>query len=48
MHDLEGYTHREIAAAMGTPEGTAKARLSRARGKLRELLLGSGPTPVTE
>ena len=48
MHDMEGYTHREIAAAMGTPVGTAKARLSRARARLRALLLGPGPTPVTE
>jgi RNA polymerase sigma-70 factor, ECF subfamily len=36
MHDLEGYTHQEIASAMGTPVGTAKARLSRARTKLRD------------
>lgn len=35
MHDLEGYTHEEIAAAMGTPVGTAKARLSRARARMR-------------
>ena len=48
MHDMEGYTHREIADAMGTPVGTAKARLSRARGRLRELLLGAGPTPLPE
>ncbi|MBU2501615.1 RNA polymerase sigma factor [bacterium] len=40
MHDVEGYTHQEIAAAMGTPVGTAKARLSRARRKLRDLLAG--------
>lgn len=40
MHDVEGYTHQEIAAAMGTPVGTAKARLSRARQKLRDLLAG--------
>lgn len=38
MHDLEGFTHQEIAAAMDTPVGTAKARLSRARGRLREML----------
>ena len=42
MHDMEGYTHQEIAAAMGTPVGTAKARLSRARARLRDLLLGPG------
>jgi len=38
MHDMEGFTHGEIAAAMATPVGTAKARLSRARSKLRDLL----------
>jgi len=42
MHDLEGYTHQEIAAAMDTPVGTAKARLSRARRRLREIMTGFG------
>ena len=42
MHDIEGYTHQEIASAMGTPVGTAKARLSRARQKLRNMLNGPG------
>jgi RNA polymerase sigma-70 factor (ECF subfamily) len=40
MHDMEGFTHQEIATAMGTPVGTAKARLSRARQKLRDILSG--------
>ena len=35
MHDLEGYTHREIAAALDVKTGTSKARLSRARARLR-------------
>jgi RNA polymerase sigma-70 factor (ECF subfamily) len=35
MHDAEGYTHEEIAAALGVSVGTSKAQLSRARGKLR-------------
>lgn len=35
MHDAEGYTHQEIAAALGVTEGTSKAQLARARGKLR-------------
>jgi RNA polymerase sigma-70 factor (ECF subfamily) len=39
---MEGYTHQEIASAMDTPVGTAKARLSRARQKLREMLSGPG------
>lgn len=44
MHDMEGFTHQEIAAAMDSPVGTAKARLSRARSRLRELLTArSGP-----
>lgn len=45
MHDMEGFTHQEIAAAMDTPVGTAKARLSRARRKLRDALGGPGPEP---
>lgn len=38
MHDLEGFSHGEIAEALGVAEGTSKARLSRARAKLREAL----------
>ena len=38
MHDIEGYTHEEIGAALGITAGTSKVRLSRARAKLRELL----------
>lgn len=36
MYDVEGYTHEEIGAALAMPVGTSKARLSRARAKLRE------------
>ena len=38
MHDVEGYTHEEIGAALGVQSGTSKAQLSRARAKLREAL----------
>ena len=38
MHDLEGYSHNEIAGALDVAEGTSKARLSRARAKLRDML----------
>lgn len=38
MHDMEGYTHEEIAAALDMEVGTSKAQLSRARAKLRETL----------
>jgi RNA polymerase sigma-70 factor (ECF subfamily) len=35
MHDVEGYTHGEIAAALEIPEGTCKTRLSAARARVR-------------
>jgi RNA polymerase sigma-70 factor (ECF subfamily) len=38
MHDLEGYSHDEIAEALNVAQGTSKARLSRARAKLRDTL----------
>jgi RNA polymerase sigma-70 factor (ECF subfamily) len=38
MHDVEGYTHEEIGEVLALPAGTSKARLSRARAKLRESL----------
>jgi RNA polymerase sigma-70 factor (ECF subfamily) len=38
MHDVEGYTHEEIGAALGVEIGTSKAQLSRARAKLRTAL----------
>lgn len=38
MHDLEGYSHDEIAETLGIAQGTSKARLFRARAKLRETL----------
>ena len=38
MHDMEGFTHEEIATVMGLETGTSKAQLSRARAKLREAL----------
>jgi RNA polymerase sigma-70 factor, ECF subfamily len=38
LHDVEGYTHEEIGAALDIETGTSKAQLSRARAKLRESL----------
>jgi RNA polymerase sigma-70 factor (ECF subfamily) len=38
MHDVEGYTHEEIGAALGIPSGTSKTRLFQGRAKLREAL----------
>jgi RNA polymerase sigma-70 factor, ECF subfamily len=38
MHDVEGFTHEEIAETLGVEPGTSKAQLFRARRKLRTML----------
>jgi RNA polymerase sigma-70 factor (ECF subfamily) len=38
MHDVEGYTHQEIADTLGVQPGTSKAQLFRARARLRTVL----------
>ena len=38
LHDTEGYKLSEISELMGTPEGTVKSRLHRARARLRQIL----------
>ena len=38
LHDTEGYQLNEIQELTGTPVGTLKSRLHRARARLRELL----------
>ncbi|UCC84895.1 MAG: sigma-70 family RNA polymerase sigma factor [Gemmatimonadota bacterium] len=38
LHDLEGFTHPEIARVLEIPEGTCRSHLSRARRMLRDLL----------
>jgi RNA polymerase sigma-70 factor, ECF subfamily len=38
LHDLEGYTHEEIARHFGIAEGTSKSQLHRARRALRVAL----------
>ena len=43
MHDMEGFNHREIADSLDVAEGTSKARLSRARARLREALRDFAP-----
>ena len=43
MHDIEGYTHTEIAEVLGVAEGTCKSRLSQARAQLRAALADLAP-----
>ncbi|MEQ8691415.1 MAG: RNA polymerase sigma factor [Pseudomonadales bacterium] len=38
LHDVNGYTHREIAQLLEIQEGTSKSQLTRARARMRELL----------
>jgi RNA polymerase sigma factor (sigma-70 family) len=38
LHDIEGFTHREIAEQLEIPIGTAKSQLFRARRMIRECL----------
>jgi len=38
LHDVEGYTHEEIAGQLGITTGGSKSQLFKARAKLRKLL----------
>lgn len=40
LHDVEGYTHEEIGAQLGIAVGTSKSQLSKARSRLRALIVG--------
>jgi len=42
LHDSEGYKISEIQELTGTPAGTVKSRLHRARARLREILTADG------
>ena len=42
LHDVEGYTHEEIARHFGIAEGTSKSQLHRARRALRAALEEKG------
>jgi len=38
LHDVEGFTHKEIAELMGKTESFSKSQLSRAYQRLRPML----------
>jgi RNA polymerase sigma-70 factor (ECF subfamily) len=42
LHDADGYTLQEIHELTGTPVGTVKSRLHRARLRIREILESDG------
>lgn len=43
LHDVEGYTHREISTFLDIEIGTSKSQLFRARKAMRELLASGAP-----
>jgi len=45
LHDVEGYTHEEIAQELGITSGGSKSQLFKARAKLRKLLAHLIDTP---
>lgn len=45
LHDVEGYTHEEIATQLGITSGGSKSQLFKARAKLRRLLAHLVDTP---
>ena len=50
LHDVEGYTHEEIATELGITSGGSKSQLFKARAKLRRLLahLVDASSPTTD
>lgn len=38
LHDVEGWTHEEIASKLGVSSGTSKSQLHKARARMRELI----------
>jgi RNA polymerase sigma-70 factor (ECF subfamily) len=46
LHDVEGYTHEEIAERLGITSGGSKSQLFKARAKLRTLLAHLVDSPL--
>jgi RNA polymerase sigma-70 factor (ECF subfamily) len=48
LHDVQGYTHEEIAAELGITCGGSKSQLFKARAKLRRLLAHLVDAPIAD
>ena len=48
LHDVEGYTHEEIAESLGITAGGSKSQLFKARAKLRRLLAHLVDSPTSD
>jgi RNA polymerase sigma-70 factor, ECF subfamily len=46
LHDVEGFTHEEIATMLGIVPGTSKSQLARARQRVRGFLEAGVPRSV--
>ena len=47
LHDVEGFTHEEIAEMLDIVPGTSKSQLARARQRVREMLVAGVPRRMT-
>jgi len=41
LYEIEGYTHKEISKRLNIPEGSSRAYLTKAKIRLRSLIVGS-------
>ncbi len=48
LHDVEGYTHEEIGERLGIAVGTSKSQLSKARARLRALVVKKSSAEVVD
>jgi RNA polymerase sigma-70 factor (ECF subfamily) len=48
LHDVEGYTHEEIATLLGVTAGTSKSQLFKARARMRAALQPAREAPHGE
>jgi RNA polymerase sigma-70 factor (ECF subfamily) len=48
LHDVEGYTHEEIAETLGITAGTSKSQLFKARARMRRTLRPAREAPNGE